>query len=605
MVPGNRYRVAERGPRGQNDSARTAGTEPHGDRRGVLPRAVAALGYRDDVLEVMDAESVRRWVVVTRAALAARRAEIDALNVYPVPDGDTGTNMYLTLDQALHATRTEQERLGEEGQPRLDVEVAAMSRAALMSARGNSGVILSQLVRGVSDVVAGEHLTVVDAPAVARSIAQGARRARESVVRPQEGTILTVADATAAAAQQVAREGGSLGELTVAAVTAAREALARTPEQLQVLADAGVVDAGGAGYLLFIEALDRVVHDKGPARHFAVDDFILNTTLERRADWSHDGGDRAPTAEYQGHDARGGHDGPAYEVMYLLREVPEEGVAVLRRDLDTLGDCVVVSSAEDLTHVHVHTDDIGGVLQAGLAHGAPDRVAVTVLETTAAAPQRGVSLVACAAGPGIAEVITQSGAISVPSGPGRRASAGELVAAVREGGTEEVILLPNDRDTRMAADVAAQAAAQEGRTVHVIGSTTAVQGLAALAVFDPGQTVTQNVLAMTHTAAATRHGGVTVAVKSGLTSGGACEIGDVLGVVAGDITIVGSDMDEVAREVLDAITGTGAELVTVLVGEDAPEGLVERLTARVESQRVEVEVIDGGQPHYPLLFGVE
>lgn len=549
----------------------------------------------------MDAESVRRWVVVTRAALAARRAEIDALNVYPVPDGDTGTNMYLTLDQALHATRTEQERLGEEGLPRLDVEVAAMSRAALMSARGNSGVILSQLVRGVSDVVAGEHLTVVDTPAVARSIAQGARRARESVVRPQEGTILTVADATAAAAEQVAREGGSLGELTVAAVTAAREALARTPEQLQVLADAGVVDAGGAGYLLFIEALDRVVHDKGPARHFAVDDFILNTTLERRADWSHDGGDRAPAAGYD-HD---GHDGPAYEVMYLLREVPEDGVVALRRELDGLGDCVVVSSAEDLTHVHVHTDDIGGALQAGLAHGAPDRVVVTPLETTAGTPQLGVSLVACAAGPGIAEVITQAGAVAVSSGPGHRASAGELLAAVREGGTEEVILLPNDRDTRMAADVAARAAAQEGRTVHVIGSTTAVQGLAALAVFDPGLTVTQNVLAMTHTAAATRHGGVTVAVKSGLTSGGACEIGDVLGVVAGDITIVGSDMDEVAREVLDTITGTGAELVTVLVGEDAPEGLVERLTARVESQRVEVEVIDGGQPHYPLLFGVE
>ncbi|NYF97220.1 DAK2 domain-containing protein [Janibacter cremeus] len=552
------------------------------------------------MLEVMDAESVRRWVVVTRAALAVRRAEIDALNVYPVPDGDTGTNMYLTLDQALHATRTEQERLGEEGPPRLDVEVAAMSRAALMSARGNSGVILSQLVRGVSEVIAGEHLTVIDAPAAARSIAQGARRARESVVRPQEGTILTVADATAAEAERVVRGGGSLGELTRAAVAAAREALARTPEQLQVLADAGVVDAGGAGYLLFIEALDQVVHDKGPARHLVVDDFILNTTLERRADWSHErSGGEVSAGGFDG------HDGHAHEVMYLLHEVPEEGVARLRRDLDELGDCVVVSSAGDLTHVHVHTDDIGAALQAGLAHGAPDRVVVTALETMAARPQLGLSLVACAAGPGIAEVITQVGASAVHSGPGHRASAGELVAAVREGGTEEIILLPNDRDTRMAADAAAQAAAQEGRTVHVIGSTTAVQGLAALAVFDPGLTATQNVLAMTHAAAATRHGAVTVAVKSGLTSGGACEIGDVLGVVAGDITIVGSDMDEVAREVLDTITGTGAELVTMVVGQQAPDGLVDRLTARMESQRVEVEVIDGGQPHYPLLFGAE
>ncbi|WP_338751250.1 DAK2 domain-containing protein [Janibacter alittae] len=552
------------------------------------------------MLEVLDAESVRRWVVVTRAALAVRRAEIDALNVYPVPDGDTGTNMFLTLDQALHATRTEQERLGALGTPRLDVEVAAMSRAALMAARGNSGVILSQLVRGVSEVITGDHLTVVDAPAAARAIAQGARRARESVVRPQEGTILTVADATAAEAERVVRGGGSLGELTRAAVVAAREALARTPEQLRVLADAGVVDAGGAGYLLFIEALDQVVHDKGPARRLVVDDFTLNPTLERRADWSQERtGSGVPAAGFDGHER------PAYEVMYLLHEVPEDGVVHLRSALDELGDCVVVSTAEDLTHVHVHTDDIGSALQAGLVHGAPERVVVTALETMATTPQLGVCLVACAAGPGIAEVITRAGATSVASGPGHRASAGELLAAVREGGTEEVILLPNDRDTRMAADAAAQAAAQEGQSVHVIGSTTAVQGLAALAVFDPGQTVTQNVLAMTHAAAATRHGAVTVAVKSGLTSGGACEIGDVLGVVAGDITIVGSDMDEVASEVLDTITSTGVDLVTMVVGREVPDGLVERLTARVESQRVEVEVIDGGQPHYPLLFGAE
>ena len=548
------------------------------------------------MLEVLDAESVRRWVVVTRAALAARRAELDALNVYPVPDGDTGTNMYLTLDQALDATRAEQERAGDITHPELSVEVAAMSRAALMSARGNSGVILSQLVRGVSEVVAGERLTHVDAAAAARSIAHGARRARESVVRPQEGTILSVADATAAEADRVVREGGSLGDLTRACVGAAREALARTPEQLQVLADAGVVDAGGAGYLLFIEALDQVVREKRPSSHFAVDDFILNPTLERRADWSHDGVREAGAAV---------HSGPAYEVMYLLHEVPEEGLVALREQLDGLGDCVVVSSAEDLTHVHVHTDDIGGALQAGLAHGAPDRVAVTLLETMSAPPRLGVSLVACSAGPGIADVFAGAGATTVHSGPGHRASAGELVAAVRAAGTEEVILLPNDRDTRMAADAAAQAAGQEGQTVHVIGSTTAVQGLAALAVFDPGLTTQQNVLAMTHAAAATRHGGITVAVKSGLTSGGACEIGDVLGVVAGDITIVGSDLDEVAGRVLDALTGTGAELVTLVVGHDAPEGLVERLTERVEAQRVEVEVIDGGQPHYPLLVGVE
>lgn len=550
------------------------------------------------MLEVLDAESVRRWVVVTRAALAARRAEIDALNVYPVPDGDTGTNMYLTLDQALDTARTEQERLGVFGLVPLPVEAAALSRAALMSARGNSGVILSQMIRGVSEVVSADGLEAVDADAVVRAVQQGAQRARESVVRPQEGTILSVADATAERMAAVRAEGGCLGDLTRAAVDAARAALTRTPEQLQVLADAGVVDAGGAGYLLFVEALDQVVHELGLPSQFAVDEFTLNTSLERRADWSRAQAEQGSPQV---------HEGPAYEVMYLLHDVDEGGVATLRQRLDEIGDSVVVSTAEDVCHVHVHTDDIGAALEAGLTHAAPQRVAVTLLETVVARPRVGVSIVACAAGPGIAALLEEAGATTVTSGPGHRASAGEIVAAVRAAGTEEVILLPNDRDTRMAADAAARAAEQEGQTVHVIPSATAVQGLAALAVFEPGETTQQNVLTMTRSAAATRHGAVTVAVKAGLTSGGLCEVGDVLGVVSGDITIVGSDAEQVTREVLDGIVTTGTELVTLVSGEGVPDGLVEAITDWIGSRRagIEVEVVDGGQPHYMLLVGAE
>ena len=347
------------------------------------------LHYPDGVLEVLDADSVRRWVVVTRAALAARRAEIDALNVYPVPDGDTGTNMYLTLDQALDAARSEQERAGTFGSLPLPSEAAAISRAALMSARGNSGVILSQMIRGVSEVVSAGDLVSIDTEAVAQAVRRGADRARESVVRPQEGTILSVADATAERAEQVCRDGGSLGELTRAAVDAARAALARTPDQLQVLADAGVVDAGGAGYLLFVEALDQVVHEEGAPTSYAVDEFTLNPTLERRPGW-----------------------------MYLLHDVDEGGVARLRQRLDEIGDSVVVSTAEDVCHVHVHTDDIGAALEAGIEHGVPRRVAVTLLETIAPAPKGGLSIVACAAGPGIAALLEEAGATTVASGPG-------------------------------------------------------------------------------------------------------------------------------------------------------------------------------------------
>lgn len=576
----------ERGLRQQREGGRS----PRGD-----PSSTNVTG----VLEVLDADSVRRWVVVTRAALAARRAEIDALNVYPIPDGDTGTNMYLTLDQALDTARSEQENKGTFGRTSLADEAASIARAALMSARGNSGVILSQLVRGVSEVVTAGSLDEVDARTLGHAVRQGAQRARESVVRPQEGTILSVADATAAEVARVIEGGGTLGDVTRAGVAAAREALARTPEQLQVLADAGVVDAGGAGYLLFVEALDQVVHEESATSHYAVDEFTLNQSLERRAEWSRERAERAVASPPD--------PTPGYEVMYLLHDVDEAGIIALRERLDTLGDSVVVSTAQDVSTVHVHTDDIGAVLEAALVHGVPQRVVVTLLETTNEAPRVGVSIVACAAGPGIAEVLQEAGATTLPSGPGHRASAGEILAAVRTTGTAEVILLPNDRDTRMAAEAAAHAAEQEGQLVHVINSATAVQGLAALAVFDSALPTRQNVLAMTSSAASTHHGAVTIAVKAGLTSGGPCEPGDVLGIVRGDITIVGSDIDEVATRVLATITGAGAELVTLVTGEGAPQGLTDQLEewATNAITGVEVEVIDGRQPHYLLLLGAE
>lgn len=564
----------------------------------------ARLHYGDSVLEALDAHALRRWAVVTRAALAARRAEIDALNVYPVPDGDTGTNLYLTLDQALDAVRVDHEKRGIVGRAGLVGEVTDMSRAILLTARGNSGVILSQLVRGVSEVIAHGRAGRNDAEVLAEALTQAATRAREAVVRPQEGTILSVADAAAAAARSLAEAGASLPETTRAVVAAARDALAATPEQLDVLAQAGVVDAGGAGYLLFVEALDRVVRDEMPVDGFLVDEFTFNPSLERRPEWSRPAVDR-PTSPAGDEEVTAG---PAYEVMYHLSPVTEDAVAGLREQLDRLGDSVVVSVADDVCRVHVHTDDIGAVLEAGLEHGRPRQVDVTVLETIQPpVPRVGLSVVACAAGPGIAQLFESAGARTIESGPRRRASAGELLDAVRASGTADVILLPNDRDTRLAADAAAQAAGQEGQTVHVVTSGTAVQGIAALAVFEPGTSASRNVVAMTRAAAATRHGAVTIAAKAGLTSGGPCEVGDVLGIVGGDITIVGDDFDAVTAQVLQAVLGPAPELVTLVLGEDAPEGLTERVCEqlRAEHRSTEVEVIDGGQPHYPLLVGAE
>lgn len=571
----------------------------------ALPRS-ARLHYGDIVLDVLDTRTVRRWAVVARAALAARRAEIDALNVYPVPDGDTGTNLYLTLDQALDAVRVDHEKRGIVGQAGLVGEVTDVSRAILLTARGNSGVILSQLVRGVSEVIALGGTGRTDAELLAEALTRGAVRARESVLHPQEGTILSVADAAAAAATEAAASGGALAEVSRAIVAAARDALAATPEQLDVLARAGVVDAGGAGYLLFVEALDRVVRDETPVDGFIVDEFTFNPSLERRPEWSRPAVDRP--AAVGGESAEDDGPGPAFEVMYHLDGMTDASVGGLRAALDELGDSVVVSVADDICRVHIHTDDIGAVLEVGIDVGRPRSVTVTPLETTRRpVPEVGLSVVACAAGPGIAHLFEASGARTIASGPRRRASAGELLDAVRQTGTADVILLPNDRDTRLAADAAAQAAGQDGQTVHVVASGTAVQGIAALAVFEPGTSASRNVVAMTRAAAATRHGAVTIAAKEGLTSGGPCQVGDVLGICGGDITLVGDDFDTVTGQVLETVLGSSPELVTLVIGEDAPEGLADWVCEQVRLQHrgVEVEVLDGGQPHYPLLIGAE
>jgi dihydroxyacetone kinase-like predicted kinase len=295
--------------------------------------------------------------------------------------------------------------------------------------------------------------------------------------------------------------------------------------------------------------------------------------------------------------------------MYLLRDSDEDRAAVLRDTLDGLGDSLLVVGGPDLWNVHVHVDDVGAAIEAGLDAGRPYRVRVTHFadQMGQQPPASGVAVVACAAGPGLAEVFREAGAHVVDSGPGRRASAGQLLEAARGAHALAVIVLPNDRDTVMAAEAAASAAAQEGLDLHVVRSATAVQGLAALAVFDPGQSAARNTAAMTHAAAATRHGAVAVASRQALTSAGPCSPGDVLGVVAGDVVIVGDDLAEVAVDVVARLLASGGELVTVISGADAPEGLADELGARIRSghRDVEVGVIDGGQPHYPLLLGVE
>ena len=581
-------------------------------------------------LERLNARAARRWAVATRTAFAAHRAELDDLNVFPVPDGDTGTNLYITLDSALESAREPREPgtlpgpgpglglgPGTSATGTMAGDAATLARATLLAARGNSGVILSQLVRGLSEVIAEAADGAggdgdphgLDGPMLALALRRASERAYASVTRPVEGTILSVAAAAASAAELAASTGSDLYAVVHASLLAARVALAATTAQLPVLARAGVVDAGGLGYVLVLEALELVIAGSPVSDPLPPRAAHLSPTALRAA------------AHADGNGATAGGDGdlepggPSYEVMYLLSDSDEEAVARLRARLDALGDSVLVVGGEDLWNVHVHVDDVGAAIQAGIGAGRPHRIAVTHFadqKRARTAPAGGgrhgpVAVVACAAGEGLAKVFGAAGAVPVFNGPGRRASAGQLLDAIRSVHSPHVIVLPNDKDTVLAAEAAAAAAADGGQEVHVVRARSAVQGIAALAVFEPAASVRDNLIAMSGASGATRHGGVTVAVKASLTSAGQCHPGDVLGAIDGDVVVVGHDQGVVGADVVARLLAGGGELLTVVTGVGCGPELSHFVaqSARTIHPDLEVSIIDGGQATYPLLLGVE
>ncbi|MEU7620176.1 DAK2 domain-containing protein, partial [Micromonospora rifamycinica] len=415
-----------------------------------------------------------------------------------------------------------------------------------------------------------------------------------------------------------------LRAVTRAAAGAATRALARTPEQLPALAHAGVVDAGGRGLCLLLDALVEVVTGESPPEP---------TPVVRPARPPLTGVRETGSPEY------------AYEVQFLL-DAPHEAVTRLRATLATLGDSLVVvgdggSPAESTTwNVHVHVNDVGAAVEAGVAAGRPYRISVTRFAEQAAAPgaeqaaapgaeqaaapgaeqaaapgaEPAVDLrsvpvagsraaVVVAAGVGIAELFGGEGATVVPGNP----STGELLDAIRATAAARVVVLPNDPDTQAVASAAAREAHRLGVRVSVVPTRSPVQALAALAVRDPQRRFEDDVIAMAEAAGACRYAEVCHASREALTVAGPCRPGDVLALVEGEVHLIGSDLVDTCAAVVDRMLGGGGELVTLLTGADAPTGLAEAVRAHI-GQRwpfVEVQAYPGGQPHYPLLVGVE
>jgi DAK2 domain fusion protein YloV len=536
-----------------------------------------------------DLDLVRRFADLAVDGLAAAREEIDALNVYPVPDGDTGTNMFLTVESARDALVAALEEHPDD----LRAGMQAYSKGALLGARGNSGVILSQLVGALLRRIGRAGPSDRSASVFAEGMALATDAAYSAVGEPVEGTILSVARAASEAAAEAAKtEENRLGAVVHAAASAAREALARTPDQLPMLKAAGVVDAGGRGLCVVLDAAESSI----TGRRVATTTPQVGTSAIPVA--------RVPTDDLT-------EDGPAYEVMYLL-ETDDDAIPQLRAALAPLGDSLVVVGGEGLWNVHIHVDDVGAAVEAGIRAGSPRRIQVTHFAEQVSrardkrSERRGRKLVVVAGGPGLAALFTEAGAEVLAGGPGRRPSTGQVLAAIEATGAQEVIVLPNDPDSIGVAEAAAHEAEQKGIHVVVIPTRAQVQGIAALAVHEPGRPLDSDVVQMAAAARGARHGAVTVAAKDAMTTAGPCSTGDALGVVHGDFAIVGKDLYEVATGVLERLLGGGGELVTLVAGSEAGDlaHACEHWVQRAHPG-VDVALYEGGQERYPLLMAVE
>jgi DAK2 domain fusion protein YloV len=502
------------------------------------------------------------------AALEAGRARIDDLNVYPVPDGDTGTNMTETVRAAVSAL---------ERDPGADVV-----RAVLMGARGNSGVILSQLVRGVAEEL--RETERVDAAALARALRAASDAAYAALRDPQEGTMLTVARALAERAEELAGENPPLGSALADLVAHGEDALARTPEQLPILAEAGVVDAGGAGVLEVLRGLAAHVRGEPLPELEAVTAGIPLEAVHQEL------------SRYR------------YCTSFFVegdRVDPDD----LERELGKLGDSLLVVGTPGAVKVHVHTDEPGAALALATECGVVEEVDIknmhlqTADRTERLEREIGVTgAVAVVLGEGNRRLLESLGATCVEGGETMNPSTADLLAAVESVPETGVVLLPNSKNVVLAAE---QAAGQSTKEVRVIPTPSLQAGLGALVAYDPSSGLEENLEAMGEAAAAVRAGSVGLASRSAKIGPLDVAEGQFLGLVDGEPIASGEELVPVAVSVVQRLVGESADVLTVIVGDGANGAQAVVETIKDAHPDLEVEVHEGGQPHYPLLFAVE
>ncbi|UAK35754.1 DAK2 domain-containing protein [Nocardia asteroides] len=594
----------------------------------------------------MDGTALLRWGRTCLAGLEHRRAEINALNVFPVPDADTGTNLLATMRAAVEAGEAAAAQRANSGGSVAHAVAVAMAHGATVGARGNSGIILSQVLRGVADAVDGGPFT---ADSLRAALTRASELVREALSVPIEGTILTVLDCAAAAAAGCPDQ--ALGDVALAAADGAAKALGDTTFQLGVLRQAGVVDAGARGLVVLLDSLVTVTRGAAPARP----EYPRPPTAARIA----------PPREAE----------PQYEVMYLLADSDEPKVAALRARLGELGDSVVVvGDGVGAWSAHVHCADAGAAVEAGIAAGKLSRIRVenvalgsrpdvlagsgdlvaadrggrartedrtnpgdracdsrvppmrTEDVTGSAPPADSTQVVAGSLGPataaapgtpadrGILAVVDGAGAATLFEDAGAVVLAGDepvaattLLAAIRRMPNREVLVLPNGALPAHELVAVGVAARDAHRDVLLLPSASMVQGLAAMAVHDRGRIAVDDAFAMSEAAATTRWGSLRVATERALTMVGTCAPGDGLGLTGHDVVVIERDVRTAGRTLLDRLLAFGGELVTLLMGAAAPDDLGDELAAHIAQNfpGVEVIVYSGGQQGDSVQIGVE
>jgi uncharacterized protein len=538
-------------------------------------------------LTSLSAADLRQAVLRFRDALRSHQEELNRLNVYPVPDGDTGTNMALTLESVS---------------AELDTAVSmaevchAISRGSLMGARGNSGVITSQILRGLVEGFADTES--IEARDLAYGLRRGADAAYEAVMRPVEGTILTVMRETAEAVEALGG-GASIEKMLQHAIEAADASVSRTPEQLPVLREAGVVDAGGKGIALLLDALLEVVSGR-PIREPEI---------------------VATPASVAAHMAGEGVADLRYEVMYLL-DAEDEMLAAFRESWGAVGDSIVVVGGDGLWNCHIHTNDIGAAVEAGIDAGRPHNIRITDLfeqveeeqwvrdagvfdEPSATGPPVTTGVVAVGVGRGVRRLLTSLGVQQViAGGQSMNPSTAQILEAVEACNADSVVVLPNNKNI---VPVAKQVDALTQKKVAVVGTHSVPEALAALVEYDPNAAIAENEASMLATLERVHTGEVTQAVRDADVDGERVKAGDWIGLSREGVVCATLSPGDAVCTLLSHLVDDDSEIITVLVGADAPAHETDRIREHIEFAfpHVEVEFHDGGQPLYPYLVGVE